>query len=359
MNEVTRTPGPGNRWKRRPAASRNGARIALIGCGAIAECYHLPALIKHPAVIDKLILVDPNRARAEELASRFHVPHVACDYHDVLADIDGAIIATPPNLHYPIGMDCLRHNVHVLCEKPLATSTIEAREMVDQSIRAGVTLSVNQTRRLFPSYGKIRDLIAAGTIGSPVSLTYTDGIAFGWPTVSGFYFKANSAAKGVLLDRGVHVLDTICWWLGHKPTPLACETDSFGGPEAVVALQLMHNQCQIDVRLSSLSDLHNTYRIVGTAGEMLGGIEEWGSVTVIPYQHGKPYKIKLRAREEQYNDFAYRLIANFLDIIQKEVPPLIPASDTLHTIVLIEECYSIAKRFALPWYDTLERPDES
>jgi hypothetical protein len=92
---------------------------------------------------------------------------------------------------------------------------------------------------------------------------------------------------------------------------------------------------------------------------MLGEIEAWDTVTVIPYQHGKPYKIHLRAREEHYNDFAPRLIANFLDVIQKDVPPLIPASDTLHTIALIEECYSMAKRFALPWYDTLERPDDA
>jgi predicted dehydrogenase len=359
LNEVKRAQATGNRLQRGPAASRQGACIALIGCGAIAECYHLPALAKHPAVIDKLILVDPNRARAEELSSRFHVPRVSCDYHDVLPDIEGAIIATPPLLHYPIAMDCFRHKVHVLCEKPLATSTAEAQDMVAQASRAGVTLSVNQTRRLFPSYGKIRELIAAGTIGELVSLTYTDGTEFSWPTVSGFYFKANAAAQGVLLDKGVHVLDTICWWLGHKPTPVTCETDSFGGPEAVVALRLIHHQCQIDVRLSSLSDLHNAYRIVGTTGEMLGEIEAWDTVTVIPYQNGKPYKIHLRAREEHYNDFAPRLIANFLDVIQKDVPPLIPASDTLHTIALIEECYRMAKRFALPWYDTLERPDEA
>ena len=357
MHDVTRTQATGHRFQPGPAASRQEVRIALIGCGAIAECYHLPALAKHPAVVDNLILVDPNGARAEELASKFQAPRVSCDYRDVLPDIDGAIIATPPDLHYSIAMDCLRHNVHVLCEKPLAPSTTEAREMVDQATRAGVTLSVNQTRRLFPSYGKIRELIAAGTIGEPVSLTYTDGIAFGWPTVSGFYFKANAAAKGVLLDRGVHVLDTICWWLGHKPTPTACETDSFGGPEAVVALRLMHHQCQIEVRLSSLSDLHNTYHIVGSKGEIRGGIEEWGRVTVIPHPPAKPYKINLRVREEQYNDFAHRLIANFLDIIRKDVPPLIPARDTLSTIALIEECYSIAKRFALPWYDSLERPD--
>ncbi len=262
-------------------------RLALIGCGAIAACYHLPALAKisvtqDPQVIEQLTLVDPNLAQAQTLADTFGITRVAPDYHRIVSELDGAIVAVPPKLHYPITMDLLRHGVHVLCEKPLAPTLAEARDMVAQALRSGVTLSVNQTRRLFPGHEQVRELMATGAIGEPLSMSYIDGEAFCWPTVSGFYFKSGAdAPRGVLLDRGVHVLDAVCWWLGGEPTALSCQTDSFGGPEAVVRLTFSHQQCRGEVRLSSLNKLCNTYRVEGESGVLSGGIEDWSHVTLL------------------------------------------------------------------------------
>ncbi len=61
--------------------------------------------------------------------------------------------------------------------------------------------------------------------------------------------------------------------------------------------------------------------------------------------------IKLKARERTYNDFGQPLIANFLDVIRRGHAPLVPAHETLNGIAMIEACYRISQRFAMPWYD--------
>lgn len=338
--------------KVRKASLSNAPRIAIIGCGAIAESYHLPAIAKHPSVLDRLVLVDTDEARAQEVASKFDVHNYVCDYHEVLGQVDGAIVAVPHRLHYPISMDFLMKGVHVLCEKPLAESSLEAKELVAQAKKSGVTISVNNTRRLFPAYSRVKELILNQTIGDLVSIKYVDGEIFQWPTASGFYFK-KSSPTGVLLDRGAHGLDTICWWLGGKPKVVSSENDSFGGVEGVALLRLEHDGCSVKIKLSWLSKLQNTYRIVGELGMIEGGIEEWARVT-IAYESGRTERIKLSSKERVYNDFGNKIVANFIDVVSKGARPLVPASEVILSIELIEECYRTARRFRMPWYEALE-----
>ena len=334
----------------------NAPRIAIIGCGAIAESYYLPAIARRPSVLERLVLVDSNQARVQEVASAFNVPNYLCDYREVLNKVDGVIIAVPHHLHHPISMDFLAAGAHVLCEKPLAESVTEANEMVAQAKRYGVTISVNNTRRLFPAYSKIKELLSNGAIGNPLSLKYFEGWRFDWPTASGFYFNTKTSRKGVLLDRGAHVLDAICWWLGGRPKPISSENDSFGGPEAVAHISLEYNGCAIEVKLSWLSNLQNKYIISGELGVIENGVEDWW-VVPITSKSGKTETIKLKSKEKDYNDFAHKMVANFLDVISRHEKPLVPASEVIPSIALIEECYKTATRFRMPWYETLGAPD--
>ncbi len=340
MNKLKRNPTPGS-----------APCLALIGCGAIAEIYHLPALAKHPAVLENLVLVDNNTKRLQELAAKFQIRKTAQDYHTILPTVDGVIIAVPHHLHCAIALDFLRQGVPVLCEKPLAEAPSEAQSMVAQARQSNVALAVNHTRRLFPAYAKIKELLSDGVIGNLLSISYVDGEPFTWPTASGFYFK-KATPTGVLLDRGIHGLDTICWWLGGKPTLLSSENDSFGGFEGTARIKLLHNNCAIELRLSWLTRLQNRYRIVGELGQIEGGIEEWDNVT-IQYHSGKTVKMKLGSTERVYNDFGHKMLTNFIDVITKGVKPLVPADEVLMPIELIDECYQRARRFAMPW---LENP---
>lgn len=327
-------------------------RIAVIGCGAIADVYHLPALASNPATRDRLVLVDPAQERLAFLGGRYNARQTAADYYDILDAVDGAVIAAPHHLHHPIALDCLRHGVPVLCEKPLTVTAAAAAEMIAVAQATGTPLCVNQTRRLFPAYRRIRQLLAEGALGRLRSIRYADGKLFRWPTTSGFYFQGQ-AAHGVLLDKGVHGLDTICWWLDGRPDVAESRHDSFGGPEAVAHLMLEHAGCNIDVAFSWLALLHNSYAIVGERGAIAGDIEAWDRFYLTD-EKGQRRQLRLPGGVAAYNDFGHEMIANFVAVIRGEAEPLVPAESVLPVVELIEASYADARPFELPWLQAPE-----
>ena len=332
-------------------------RVAIVGCGAIAERYHLPALARLPGALDDAVLVDPSQERVNELAASFGVRRSAADYHEILDQVDCAILAVPHHLHYPVAVDFVDHGVHVLCEKPLAGNAAEGSKMVQHARDHGVVLCVNQTRRLFPAYAEIRRILADEELGTPKSITYLDGKQFHWPTASGFYFRREEP-RGVLFDKGIHGLDAICWWLAGKPEVITSQNDSFGGPESVAHLSLRHKQCEVEVRLSWLSQLDNTYRIECSDGIIEGGIEQWDSLKI--RRAGERLETRrLGSAERSYDEFGVRMLGDFLDAATTRRKPLVPAEDSLAALELIDECYEAATRFDMPWCDTWSTGDDN
>ena len=323
--------------------------IAIVGCGAITETFYLPALSRFPKVLEHLILVDNDVMRAKKMAERFHIDKVSSDFRETLSTVDGAIIAVPHHLHFPIAKCFLEQGIHVLCEKPLTDTVEEARELVNLSTEKNVSLSVNLTRRLMPASEKVKDLLQSGAIGKLLSLTYLDGSEFNWPTASGFYFNSKISQKGVLFDMGAHVLDLLCWWLGGKPSIVKSENDSFGGCEAVASLVLDYQGVSAQVRLSRLSKLPNTYVIKGERGSIEGMVYNGNSFTFKTAQGTKT--IKLSSHQTGMPDYALKLVNNFIEVICHGAQPLIPAQEALASIELLTEAYGKKQKFSLPWYN--------
>lgn len=325
-------------------------KIAVVGCGAISEIYHLPGLAKHPAALAKAILVDPDQDRVEALQAAYDVAGSTQDYRTILNEVDGAIVATPHHLHAPIVSAFLEHGVPVLCEKPLAATVEESRELVALSNTTGVPLAVNQTRRLFPAYGRIKTMLDDGALGTLTALEYSDGKAFRWPTKSGFYFRQTGGA-GVLLDKGVHGLDTVCWWLGGIPQNVSSYNDAMGGREAVSHITARLEMCDIQIKFSWLAKLPNRFKIVGDGGTISGDIEGWSQFTWQP-RGQKAQKISVPTSYQKYNDFSEPMIGNFIDVIGGRAAPLVSAADALPALVWIDDCYKQARLFEMPWLHT-------
>jgi predicted dehydrogenase len=338
----------------RPVTSvKDRPRIAIIGCGAVAEMLYLPALARYPSVLNNLILVDRDRERAQELAMEFDVKRFLVDYRDVLSEgVDGVIVATPSHLHYSMAMDFLANGVHVLCEKPLAESADQAREMVEQAHKTGAAILANYQRRLYASYLKVKELLADGTLGEPLSIEYFEGEEFRWPTASGFYFDTKVSSRGVLLDRGAHVLDLICWWLGGKPKLVSSQNDSFGGREAVALVRFEHKRCVGEVKLSLLGKFPCVFRVKCEAGTVEGDVYDFQSIVLT--KSGRKKRLRLKSREKYYTDFGYTMVTNFLDVMSKGEEPRVSGADVLDSVEWIDECYEAASRFDMPWYEIAE-----
>jgi predicted dehydrogenase len=342
----------------RPHRRTSQLRVAMIGCGAIAEAYYLPALKQHAGTLRQIVLVDPDLRRAVALASTLSGVDARCaESHDqVWNDIDAAIIATPPGVHAKIAIPLLARGVHVLCEKPLADSVADAIAMIERAAQSRVCLFVNQTRRSYPALKRVKELLKSGVIGECVTIEHREGYRFAWPSVSGWHFARGNSARGVLLDQGVHALDTICWWLGGKPRVVSCRTDSFGGPEGTADVALRFGTCAVSLSLSWLSQLSNTYRIVGTRGVIEGSIADFCRFTLADGR-GRIQRVVAGPARCDYHDLFHLFLANFFDAVDGCAAPLVPGSSVLPAIQLMDECYRSASRMAMPWLETLPELD--
>ena len=105
-------------------------RLAVVGCGAVAQIHHLPAIAASDRV-EAAVLVDADEKRARALAERFGVPEVATDFKRLPGKVEAAVVALPNSLHAPVSIELLRRGVHVLVEKPMAMTVRECDEMID------------------------------------------------------------------------------------------------------------------------------------------------------------------------------------------------------------------------------------
>ncbi len=202
----------------RGGGPRSGViRVGVIGAGH-AAMMHLPAL-NHLPDTEVVALCSRRPDRAHLVAARYGVRNVVADYRDVLLDpgIDAVIIATPPYLHHQMVLAALEARKHILCEKPLARTLAEARDMAKMAESAGVVAMINHEYRFIPARARAKELIDEGYLGDPYSASVTvyrsslnDPFGEAWDWLS-------EAAKGggMLAAAGSHHIDALRWWLGE------------------------------------------------------------------------------------------------------------------------------------------------
>lgn len=123
-------------------------RVAIIGAGTVVRVGHIPNFQGIPHVSVEA-LCDVNEERAKTIAAAGNVPQTFTDYKEMLAQVkpDITVIATPNIFHKPMAFDALNAGSHVLCEKPLALTYADAKEMMDLAKSKGLTLNVGSHYR--------------------------------------------------------------------------------------------------------------------------------------------------------------------------------------------------------------------
>jgi predicted dehydrogenase len=203
-------------------------KLAFIGTGHRAWA-HIQVLKSIPD-FEVVALADPTpefRDRAASLAGGSVKTYGS--YEEMLAkekDLDGVVVVTPSFLHAPATVAALSHGMHVLCEKPMATSVEEANQMIAASEKTGKTLQIGLQMRYDPLYKKLAEIVQTGQIGSvqyvvgnlfrgdwnPQSWRYIDpqtGKATNWR------FLTRTAGSS-LMEDGIHEIDVLNWMIGNR-----------------------------------------------------------------------------------------------------------------------------------------------
>jgi D-apiose dehydrogenase len=151
------------------ALRRLPLRGALLGTSSIA----IFQMLAWKAIPDVQIVAIANRtrSRAEAMGRDFGIDdsHIYADHNDLLdaEDLDFVDIATAPFIHHQQVLAAAAHGVHSFCQKPLAMSLDEGREMEAACRTAGVRCIVNENWRWRPWYQEVKQMIAAGVVGAP------------------------------------------------------------------------------------------------------------------------------------------------------------------------------------------------
>jgi predicted dehydrogenase len=178
-------------------AAESALRIGVVGVGVMGS-NHARVLTGLPGAV-LVGVADPDRKQAEFVARTLGCTAVA-DVEGLLdLKVDAVTIAAPTHLHRDIALACVTRGVHVLVEKPIASTVEEGREIIAAARHAGVTLMVGHVERFNPAVEAIKEAIRNEDILS-IAITRVGP------------FPPRMSNVGVVIDLAVHDIDLIRWF---------------------------------------------------------------------------------------------------------------------------------------------------
>jgi UDP-N-acetylglucosamine 3-dehydrogenase len=176
---------------------KRALRVGVVGAGVMGS-NHARVLAGLPDIALAGV-VEPDEANRRRVAEL-----TGCQTFDTLEQllaegVDAVTIAAPTHLHHEIALACIAHKIHVLVEKPIASTVAEGSEIVDEARRAGVTLMVGHVERFNPAVAAIKQALNGEDILS-IAITRVGP------------FPPRMSNVGVVIDLAVHDIDLIRWF---------------------------------------------------------------------------------------------------------------------------------------------------
>jgi len=190
-------------------------RVGIIGCGFIAEGKHMPAL-KQLRSVEMVAFCDKRIERAEKARNEYAPEGViTSDYQDLLSmDLDAVHVCTPNKSHAEISIAFMEAGKHVLCEKPMAISTKEAKKMVEASKKNNRVLTIGYQNRFRADSIHLKEICKSGGLGE-IYLGKAHAVRRRAVPTWGVFLSEEEQGGGPLIDIGTHALDMTLWFMDN------------------------------------------------------------------------------------------------------------------------------------------------
>lgn len=192
-------------------------KIGIIGCGGIANGKHLPA-IQRNGNFDLVAVCDLVEERALKAKEEYGCENtkVLTDYKELLKieEIEAVYVLTPNRSHSFISVDALHAGKHVMCEKPMAINTVEAKKMVAAAKETGKLLTIGYQSRYRTDSQYVKAACENGDLGE---VYYGKAHAIRRRAVPtwGVFLNEYEQGGGPLIDIGTHALDLTLWMMNN------------------------------------------------------------------------------------------------------------------------------------------------
>jgi len=237
--------------------------------------------------------------KAAEVARANGIKKIYDSYDALLSDqdVDAVYIPLPNNLHLPWTCRALKKKKHVLCEKPLACSEAEARNMADTAAETGSLLMEAFMYRFHPRSSRIRQIIREGLIGPPRLIHAAFCFCVDTRVLeqaADFRFKPEEGG-GALLDVGCYCVSVARWLFNDEPSQVQAQAVYHpGGVDMHVAGTLRFPRGRLATfQASFISALQQTFTVTGTDGAV-----ELPHDAFIPWEHDASYRVRGKDEEQ-------------------------------------------------------------
>ncbi|WP_405059425.1 Gfo/Idh/MocA family oxidoreductase [Kribbella sp. NBC_01505] len=226
---------------------RNDIRIGLVGAGSVAAVY-----VEAAASLPNLAITaicDVRRDAAQALAEPLNAS-VYADHRDMFAagNLDVVVITSPHSLHTPMAEDAAIAGLHVLMEKPMATTVADCRKMIKVCADAGVRLAIGNLQRFVPAVRQAAEILRSDQLGRPLLITERRAVRYDPESRPAWFFDPELAGGGIMMNIGGHSIDKAQVLTGEQVVSvnartwrrpgLAVETEASGVMELSGGIQL-------------------------------------------------------------------------------------------------------------------------
>lgn len=314
-------------------------KIGIVGCGGISNT-HIQSYQRNKYA-EVTALLDIDVARAKAAGSQYGIKWYA-DLDKMLASepLDAVSICTPPAYHRDVAIKVAKRKMHVFCEKPLAVTSVQAKEMIKTAKENNVLLMVAYCHLFHEPLVRLKDAIRQGKIGNVVSYRNR----FHWMT--DLSDAAVRMRGGILLDNGIHSIYIFRHIVGEVGRATAIfkkdAKDLFSLRQCYLMLESQSGALgivELEGRSPSLTSSAAIIEVFGDRG--VGVIDYTAKSFYINDKHKR--KIGLDPKGEYPSHFI-KEINHFIDCIRGATKPtILDAGEGLKDLQIVETAFKAGK----------------
>lgn len=327
----------------------NDLKVAIVGTGGIYRLAHGPAWRQIPQA-RVIATCDIIKERADQARAELGTEKSFSSLDELLAHdgIDLVDICTPHPSHAELAIKAMRAGKHVICEKPMALEIEGAARMIEAAKETGRHLYIGHTRRFDRRWVQVKEQLAAGRIGEPVCMRWSER---SWAGFSGDSWRWNPRNGGVLMDLGVHIADLFAWFFECEATEVYAKGLSVreearkrgcldfalvqvgfaGGKQGLMELSWAHPK--------EYAPFYSSLEIIGTKGKLTLTDRESAPLLVIK---GGPEVPRYSPLLSTFPESFVGELAHFIDGISRETAPRITLEDAYRAVEIIAKALESA-----------------
>ncbi|WP_414501577.1 Gfo/Idh/MocA family protein [Zymobacter sp. IVIA_5232.4 C2] len=319
-------------------ATRRTIRFAAVGGGQITQTAFIPALAQlDDAELVALVTGDPRKAEA--LGHRYNIRCYSYDDYDALlasGTIDAVYIATPNFLHRQYAVPALERGIHVLLEKPMATSVNDCLAIMQAQQDSGAQLMVAYRLHQEPTTVEMIARVRRGELGRPVMYT----AAFGQDVDEDNHRAKHGYWSGPVPDLGIYPLNEVRHLFDEEPIKVTAQGvrtpgRHFSFDDTVTVTLTFPSQRIATFSTTFAGASVDTFTLVGTEGTISASpCFTFGPDAILAYRltrHGQSFDYAHGPHDQFGGELRY-----FIDCLQHGIAPEPDGEEGLFDVVILE-----------------------